>query len=739
MTLSGWPTITDDTGTKVNGTRLNKALFDAIKESIEDSLAGELVNVTAFTTTNIITGVNDARQAFIDAAASILASGGKGTLYLPPGDYLLSKYIYLTGFTGLTVWGPGATIHYQSSDTSLVADAFAVSNAQARSAFVLNDSPDTTFREITFEGDDVETDITVNIGVGIIVRNSEDVKVLNCKGRYGASLYQQDNFASDVGARILGNTVYGARGNMTCGSYAVIAQNRFELPTDVGYDRSGNDGSSHAVYLFAGRTDVVIEGNVFQNMRKYGVKISGSSLPIRNMAIRGNTFNDCGGGIQWGADDTQEHSNAIIEGNLFYNCATNRSGWNEGNVVQALGNKSVLIRGNGFHWNRDCDASVTASAVIAVQVTRYTSTSSPVENVIIESNQFYGDVRTGFATGNANILGILMDVREAGAGSDFFAGQARAYGTLVIRGNVVKSISSTMIQAVRCVGLIVDSNEVANVAVMAALTGCRLPRITNNVTIAGPSTTSNAYIKMTRCSFPIIGGNSSSDRGNGSTAGKGTTIGDNDGGTTPVDFPLLGFTGRHRPNAALQEVVMAYGDGWADGDTVVIDGNTFTYKGTAPGAGEFNTMATLVALIDALANYTCVDYGAAYSVVTNHLMIRRSAANATADLYNVAVTAVHPCAGVLLTNGGATVGACYSRGGEAAGPGTFLIIWSPLAFMWSNPSLFPDNAAAVTLLTATAPPWVTTATRVDRHSGSNLVVTIPAIAGTEQFRWSLQG
>lgn len=672
------------------------------------------------------------QRAGIMSALGSLVNGG--VLTLAPGTYEISRYVPMVGMRGVTIEGRGATIVYPSADTALVADGVALTNPSARCAFLVKGCSGITFRGITFRGSEEDT-ITTNTGAAVFSTHSTDTRVEGCVSNYGASLFQSDAFVEDVGARILGNTIYGARGNLTCGDFGVIAHNRFELPSDADYDRIGVDGSSHAIYLFAGRDGVVIEGNVFQNIRTFGFKASGSSLPMRDIVVKGNIFRECGGGVQWGADDNQEHSNCIIEGNTFYNCGNVRLGWAEGQTIQALGCRSVLIRGNGFHWNRDCDASISVASISAIQVSRYTGSSSPVENVMIEGNGFYGDVRTDFATTPQAILTHVVDVQEVGSGTDFFTGQAKGFGTLIVRGNVVKRVGADLINAVRCTALVVDSNEVAGLQTFGTLTGCRIPRITNNTYIPNVTASSNAHLKMNKCSFPILYGNYSMDRAQGSNSGKGTTIGDNAGGSTPVDFPLLGMVGRHRSSEGRQEVVMAYGDGWADGDTVVLDGNTFTYKASSPGAGEFNTAATLIALIDALANYTCVDYGATWGITTNHLWIRRATASASADQFNVQVTAAHPCAGVILTNGGSTVGACYSRGGEAAGPGTLTVVWSPLAHMHSQVSFEPDNASAVTLLAS--PAYV--ASRLDRHSGSNLVVTHGAIAGTEEFRWGLAG
>jgi hypothetical protein len=71
MALSNWPTITDDTGTKTDGTILNKSVFDAIKASVEDDLFSA-ANPTV-TAEDIIDEVVDARgsKASLDARLDV--------------------------------------------------------------------------------------------------------------------------------------------------------------------------------------------------------------------------------------------------------------------------------------------------------------------------------------------------------------------------------------------------------------------------------------------------------------------------------------------------------------------------------------------------------------------------------------------------------------------------------------------------------------------------------------------
>lgn len=54
-----------------------------------------------------------------------------------------------------------------------------------------------------------------------------------------------------------------------------------------------------------------------------------------------------------------------------------------------------------------------------------------------------------------------------------------------------------------------------------------------------------------------------------------------------------------------------------NGDTVVVDGNTFTKVAAAPAAGEFTTIAELTALVNALATVNATDDGTTISIVAD--------------------------------------------------------------------------------------------------------------------------
>jgi hypothetical protein len=122
-----------------------------------------------------------------------------------------------------------------------------------------------------------------------------------------------------------------------------------------------------------------------------------------------------------------------------------------------------MIRGNGFRYDRDCHASVPVAAISAIQATRYASSGAPVESVIIEGNQFTSEIGDHRASSPGAIATAVIDLGEIGAGSAFFPGQSQAFGAVAVRNNVAKAVGSLFLRGVRCVGLVVEGNEVVGI------------------------------------------------------------------------------------------------------------------------------------------------------------------------------------------------------------------------------------------------------------------------------------
>jgi hypothetical protein len=264
----------------------------------------------------------------------------------------------------------------------------------AQSAFVVKDSDYFTAQHLAFVGGSSRNISTIQLGACFYFTSCAHPTIAFCELWYGASPVRQDNNQDDVGSRILFNRCYGARRPVTIGDDALIQGNYFEQPVNYGYDRIDQHedsslvayGSSHAIYQFAGRERTSVVGNHFKNIRETGVKFSGTSLAVRSCIVQNNIFDDCGGGVEFGDDTsnqiTHDHSDLICVGNDFRNCGTNRRGWRAGGAIGILGCKSAIVNNNSFFYNRD--AAVTAGGVSAITVSRYsTPNATPVESIEI--------------------------------------------------------------------------------------------------------------------------------------------------------------------------------------------------------------------------------------------------------------------------------------------------------------------------------------------------------------------
>lgn len=312
----------------------------------------------------------------IQAALSAATNGS--TIVLKPGIYnTRSAPLTLTGKNGVRIIGEGLpTIKYRS--------AFA-SNPTAqtdRAGIYALTCADLIIEGIGWEGDQ-EPDIDLNIGPAVYMRECARPTLRGLRLTYGAGLFQQDPTATDKGLLVTGCYSYGHRYICVPGSYSVIENSQWELPADASYDRIGDLGSSHAIYLFAGRHYVTVDNCEFTNIRTTGVKASGTSAPISNLHVTNCRFIECGNGVLFGADGALDavHSDFLVENSVFTDCANKAAGWNGGTPIAIISSIGSVVRGNKITYSR---AAVTAASAFGIDCgigARVT------EDPIIEGNQ----------------------------------------------------------------------------------------------------------------------------------------------------------------------------------------------------------------------------------------------------------------------------------------------------------------------------------------------------------------
>jgi hypothetical protein len=253
--------------------------------------------------------------------------------------------------------------------------------------------------------------------------------------------------ASDVGKaiRLAGATTPGNSGAYAIETVVSATQVTFTNASGAsesfsggftvdGFDRVGNFGTSHMIYLFAGRSNVKISNNTFRGARTTAIKVSGSTAAIRSISIVNNTFEECATACTVGADDSQEHAGITIDGNTLINCGNNRPGWSSAIGIECLGAQGVAIRNNRFHYTRPAISKVdgrnTVTGLYGIRAARYSAgISQPLEDVIIAGNTFTSDQNR---VSGANIISTPINADRVGQ---------RAYwataGTLTKSGDIM--------------------------------------------------------------------------------------------------------------------------------------------------------------------------------------------------------------------------------------------------------------------------------------------------------------
>lgn len=600
--------------------------------------------------------------------------------------------------------------------------------------------------------------------------------------------------ASDVGKiiRITGATTSANRVHAAIDTFVSSTQVTFQNAGGVsetysgvwtidGWDNGLNaagdtNGSSHAVYIFAGRSNVKFRGCTFRGNRTTAIKVSGSSLPITDVSVSGCTFIECATVIIFGADDSQDHSGLSFTHNILVDCATQRRGFDQGSAVAILGSRSTLIAFNQFRYTRDAINSLDGNGIggnNGIAASRYvTGVSEPVQDITIAYNKFTADpAGTRVATASSKLttaialtdvghiakwrtggsltkVGSIMTLSDSsakfnsrdvgksitfvnstsGANDGTFtietvpstttltftnaSGVAGSIGgtyripprsplatSVVVAHNEFNDVATVPIFSTNSVGLEIFGNITSGATNLATCSGDVAPRIYGNREIG--RNTQNATILLNQgTSWPIVYDNTITNNALGTSSARGIGIGV--GNTTPVDYPLLGKSGRLKPTQAKQQVVVAYGARHVDGDTITVGGTTFTYKATSPTGNQFNSFAGLVTLIDAVAGVGCQDYGSQFStpVTTQHLLITYDVAHTVDGILIVTVSALNPTALVLLRNSTGANLQCIGRGSastSATAPNRS-VVWSPLACEVGTIMLAADNDAARTLL-----------------------------------------
>ncbi len=546
------------------------------------------------------------------------------------------------------------------------------------------------------------------------------------------------------------------------GIWSVDSYDRSNLP---GSDTCGSTHGVYifAGSVTNPRTNVIVEGCYFEGIRTTGVKASGSSTPVRDVLVTGCTFVECGEAFNAGGDDFQEHTNLTFHNNTVIDCGTNTLGRSSSVAVAILGARGVNILSNRFYYSRNTIGALDGRGIAGNFGIQVAGGAQPLEDVTVFGNKFtidetntnpgkvlttainvqraglrnkwatsgtltkVGNVMTltdasyfstqdvdkyvqlvNSASGNDGLFRIVSAtgstvsfVNAGGTGGGVSAGTWRIMnfgfdGACTITHNDIHGAAGVGIYTQSCMGPFICWNSVSRAGIY--LQGDCFPIVRFNREYSTGTQTSKIRI-FSGTSWPTIGDNEIVNQSTGITSGWDFSIGDSSG--NDYDFPFLGLSGRALPSEGRPEVVFSWGANHVDGDYITVAGNTFTYKASAPGTNQFNSMAGLIALIDALADYTCADYGAGFSpsIITEHIRIRRATASTTADLFRVSANSLHGTALVLNRNSPSPHTACDSRGQESsAGAADRTVLWTPMAKWTAQPRIIAENSTARKLL-----------------------------------------
>lgn len=151
-------------------------------------------------TTNVGTDDTAAFQAAVNAAAT-----AKIDLWVPPGNYRISKRVVVTANNIRIMGSSFAALYFASDDITVPADAIAISPQAARSAFLMRNCRGVTMQNLNFVGGDTGEITYANVGCGIYATRCSGLQVINCTQRGGYALFVQDAFEDMLGTA--GNTI----------------------------------------------------------------------------------------------------------------------------------------------------------------------------------------------------------------------------------------------------------------------------------------------------------------------------------------------------------------------------------------------------------------------------------------------------------------------------------------------------------------------------------------------------
>lgn len=520
---------------------------------------------------------------------------------------------------------------------------------------------------------------TLNTGVAIYLRGVNNFEISHCKQYNGKSLVQGEGYYN--GDTTIVGRIYKCRSEHFFGainppSGTIIEDCDFiQAPSDsTYYDRTGEFGSSSAIYAFAQRRNIQILNCRFKNVRTTAIKISGSSAELSNFMIENNEFDLCGTAIAAGGDSGGDgiHAGLTIRNNIFKNVAGVRTGWtlNEA-AMRIYGFGHVDIIGNHFSYNRSMKS--LGRYVIWVQMQSTGSTVQPIVNLRINDNKFFRV--DGFSPDSLAIQSeviLLSNVNEFGQGS------------FQIRNNHDDGLAPNFISVNRSInGEIVGNSTKA--ALFGTVSSSAMLKIIDNTVIASSSLSNDRAIVYNNIGW-IEDDRNSVVLNSGYLSNKSANwVVEQDGLQRNAPLILEQTTGIAYPSGGRPTGLLFYGAGWETGDSIRITGTWLKYN------TEFDSKDSLINYINANLSVQAWDYGDSLGITTGYIIMQPSGGSppiANSTNYTTTIKSRSNLAGVVPANNGAPFSS-YGNNQVWFG-GTSLnevLIFSPIATHQSNVTL----------------------------------------------------
>lgn len=385
------------------------------------------------------------------------------------------------------------------------------------------------------------------------------------------------------------------------GSGYIINNCQF-VQTDSSYlDRLTGVGSSHGVYGFADRRNVVITSCMFTNLRLDGIKCSGTTGHVNNWVITHNTFDKCGTAITIGGDTETDypHRGFIISHNIFRNCFGQRAGWTSAETtIRLYACDDVTIDNNLFSYN----VYPIVPSYYSYTIRGNASGKKYMSNLKITNNRFYG----------VDVNNLPTDVDYNGKPIYLVNWNQYSFGELVISGNTFEKGFQLIIQ--NCANVKINNN-VGKGSIFLEAVDCAYVDVIYN------TYTSDTDSGIDRC---VIYSNISWlwDANNkliGFTNGKPSGWAIQYNGIIQAKIPISAYSGITFPTKGKPVTGFWYGSAWQSGDYLHLNGVQIDYN------IDFTSPATLIDYINSnVSGYTAFEYNDSINIATtNFIVIQR--------------------------------------------------------------------------------------------------------------------